>query len=92
MTTFLKLSLVVASLATVVGCGASSHATHITTTPNNALVAERDESSWTPPEEMALAIRESATSEGNEKTHAKSSYRPNRQDRPVRGAIHAATY
>jgi basic membrane lipoprotein Med (substrate-binding protein (PBP1-ABC) superfamily) len=94
MSRFLVLSLIAASLSTIVGCGASTRASH-TATPTNAIVAEsRDDASWTPPDELALSIRESAATEATERSSVKSSssFRPNRQDRPSRGAIRAATY
>jgi hypothetical protein len=82
MSRFLVLSFVVASLSAVVGCGASSHAPQ-------AAVPSRDESSWMPAEQVAVSFSE-AEAKAVEERAKTSSFRPNRQDRPVRGAIHAA--
>jgi hypothetical protein len=95
MSRILVLSVIVASLSTIVGCGASSHATRYTATPASGNVADsRDEACWSPPEE-GLQIREAKAPEGSTATtseNLKTSYRPNRQDRPASGAVHAATY
>lgn len=87
MSRILVLSLIVASLSTVVGCGARGGATKVTSAD-----AVRDDSSWTPPEEVAMSF--AAAPQATEKETAKTvSIRPNRgQDRPTRGAVHAATY
>jgi hypothetical protein len=70
MSRILVLSVIVASLSTIVGCGAPS-ATRHSATPATVNVADvRGEACWTPPEEVAM----------------------HRQDRPVVGAGHAATY
>ncbi|MDB4937950.1 MAG: hypothetical protein JWP87_4922 [Labilithrix sp.] len=96
MSRILVLSVIVASLSTIVGCGASSRATRYTATPASVNVAEvRDEACWSPPEE-GLQIREAKAPEGSSTTASseslKNSYRPNRQERPITGAVHAATY
>jgi hypothetical protein len=86
MSRIVFLSVVVASLSTIVGCGAhSSHATAMTA---------RDEASWTPPEEVAMKISDAKEPETQvpASENLKSSYRPNRQERPRAGAVHAATY
>jgi len=92
MSRFLVLSLVVASLSTVVGCGAS--ATRQSATPSTTIAC--DESAWTPPDEMAISIAAkpavAAAPSHDAEAKLKSSYRPNRNDRPTRGAVHAATY
>jgi hypothetical protein len=80
MSRFLVLSLVAASLSTIVGCGASSP---------QAVAPTRDESSWMPAEQVAVSFSE-AEAKAVEERAKTSSFRPNRQDRPVRGAIHAA--
>lgn len=95
MSRILVLSVIVASLSTIVGCGAS--ATRYTATPTSANVADvRDEACWTPPEEVAMHIQESVkepeAATASEKKRLEGSYRPNRQERPVTGAVHAATY
>lgn len=95
MSRILVLSVIVASLSTIVGCGAS--ATHHSATPASVNVADlRDEACWTPPEEVAMHIEESAKepelTNASVKARLEGSYRPNRQERPVSGAIHAATY
>ena len=96
MSRILVLSVIVASLSTIVGCGAS--ATRHSATPASVNVADvRDEACWTPPEEVAMHIQEStkepeAASASAEKARLEGSYRPNRQERPVAGAVHAATY
>lgn len=95
MSRILVLSVIVASLSTIVGCGAS--ATRHSATPATVNVAEaRDEACWTPPEEVAMHIqdttKEPAAASFAEKTRLEGSYRPNRQERPATGAVHAATY
>ena len=97
MSRILVLSvLVVASLSMVVGCGASAHATRSSIAPSSVNVAEvRDEACWSAPEEVAMQIHEAkapetATVATTERL--KGSYRPNRNDRPSSGAVHAATY
>jgi hypothetical protein len=96
MSRILVLSvLVVASLSTIVGCGASAH--HSSVAPSGVNVAEaRDEACWTAPEEVAMQIREAKAPEAAAapvvSEHLKGSYRPNRQERPATGAVHAATY
>ena len=95
MSRILVLSVIVASLSTIVGCGASA-ARH-SATPAAVNVADaRDEACWTPPEEVAMHIHETAKepdgASASEKIRLESSYRPNRQERPVAGAVHAATY
>jgi hypothetical protein len=77
------LSLVVASLSTIVGCGGGN--------AKSAADCARDEASWTAPEEVAMSFKGSAPS-GDKKEKAKVvSIQPNRGgDRPTRGAIHAA--
>jgi hypothetical protein len=82
MSRFLVLSFVAASLSTVVGCGASSHAAQ-------AVAPSRDESSWMPAEQVAVSFN-AVDSKAVEERAKTSSFRPNRQDRPVRGAVHAA--
>ena len=94
MSRILVLSIIVASLSTIVGCGASSSANRLSTTPSGVNVAEvRDEACWTPPGET-LSINDAkapaAATPAREKM--KSSYRPNREARPTSGAVHAATY
>ena len=98
MSRLIVLSVILASLSTIVGCGAS-RATQSSTTPASVNVAgARDEACWTPPDEMAVTIKESpkapesATPVAPEQVHLKNSYRPNRNDRPSAGAVHAATY
>lgn len=95
MSRILVLSLIVASVSTIVGCGTS--ATRHSATPASVNVADaRDEACWTPPEEVAMHIQESTkepeSGAASEKARLESSYRPNRQERPVAGAVHAATY
>ena len=94
MSRILFLSVIVASLSTIVGCGAS--ATQKPAMPASTNVADaRDEACWTAPEEVAMHIQENAKDPGtaaSEKVRLESSYRPNRQERPVTGAVHAATY
>jgi hypothetical protein len=96
MSRILVLSVIVASLSTVVGCGASAHGARSSVAPSAVNVAEvRDEACWTPPEEVAMQIREAKAPEAPSPValeRLKSSYRPNRQERPVTGAVHAATY
>jgi hypothetical protein len=95
MSRFLVLSVIVASLSTIVGCGASAHS-RSSVAPSGVNVAEaRDEACWSPPEEMAVQIREAKAPEAAAPItteRLKGSYRPNRQERPVTGAVHAATY
>ncbi len=94
MSRFLLLPVVIASLSTVVGCGAS---TRHSAAPSSVAVA-CDESAWTPPDELAVsfaapkATTAAVTPGQSEDAKMKSSYRPNRNDRPSRGAVHAATY
>lgn len=94
MSRILVLSVIVASLSTIVGCGAPARGTH-SATPASVNVADaRDEASWTPPEEMAMQIKDGPKTEtvAAERTRLEGSYRPNRNERPTAGAIHAATY
>lgn len=93
MSRFLLLSVVIASLSTIVGCGAS---TRHSAAPSSVAIA-CDESAWTPPDELAVSFAApkaaaAATPAQSEDAKMKSSYRPNRNDRPSRGAVHAATY
>jgi hypothetical protein len=95
MSRILVLSVIVASLSTIVGCGAS--ATRHSATPASVNVADvRDDACWTPPEEVAMHIQETTkepeAASVSEKARLEGSYRPNRQERPVAGAVHAATY
>jgi hypothetical protein len=85
MSRFLVVSVILASVSTIVGCGASTR---------SPVAPVRDEACWTAPEEVAMQIREEAKApEGAITTERlKSSYRPNRQERPSSGAVHAATY
>lgn len=91
----LLLSVAVASISMIVGCGAG--ATRHSATPSTTVAC--DESAWTPPDEMAISIATpknvvaatpAQVQAGDSKL--KGSYRPNRNDRPSRGAVHAATY
>jgi hypothetical protein len=96
MSRILVLSVIVASLSTIVGCGASAHRSSVA--PSSVNVADaRDEACWTAPEEVAMQINEAKAPEAAVATPAtserlKGSYRPNRQERPASGAVHAATY
>ena len=95
MSRILVLSVIVASLSTVVGCGA--RAARATASPASVTTADtRDEECWTPPSEIAMSISEAKAPEGASATEGqekmKGSYRPNRNDRPSAGAVHAATY
>jgi len=96
MSRILVLSVIVASLSTIVGCGASAHASRSSVAPSGVNVADvRDEACWQAPEEVAMQINEAKAPEAaaavtTEKL--KGSYRPNRQERPASGAVHAATY
>jgi hypothetical protein len=96
MSRILVLSVIVASLSTIVGCGASAHATRSTVAPSSVNVAEtRDEACWHAPEEVAMQINDAKAPEATTVAtteRLKSSYRPNRQERPSAGAVHAATY
>jgi hypothetical protein len=96
MSRFLVLSVIVASLSTIVGCGASAHSTRSSVAPSGVNVAEvRDEACWTAPEEVAMQIREAKAPEASASIaseNLKGSFRPNRQERPASGAVHAATY
>jgi len=89
MSRILVLSLVVASLSTIVGCGASTGATRIAASPAEATQDE----CWTPPGEVAMSFAQSkaAPTPTTDKA-AVGSYRPNRNDRPTTGAVHAAAY
>ena len=85
MSRILVLSVILGCVSTIVGCGASTR---------SSVTPVRDEACWTAPEEVAMQIREETRSpEGvASDEHLKCSYRPNRQERPVAGAIHAAAY
>jgi predicted small lipoprotein YifL len=87
MSRILVLSaVIVASLSTIVGCGASS--------ANRPAEAPRDEACWTPPGEIAMSFTESkeaATPAAAVETE-KQRMKPNRNERPTSGAVHAATY
>ena len=87
MSRILVLSVIVASLSTIVGCGASAHATRSSIAPSS-----RDEACWSAPEEVAMQINDSKAPEVVKTERLKTSYRPNRNDRPSAGAVHAATY
>jgi hypothetical protein len=95
MSRFLVLSVIVASLSTIVGCGASAHS-RSSVAPSGVNVAEvRDEACWSAPEEVAMQIREAKAPEASASImdeNLKGSFRPNRQERPASGAVHAATY
>jgi hypothetical protein len=96
MSRILVLSVLVASLSTIVGCGASSGSARGASTAGNVSVGaveERDESSWMPPEELALSISEAKEAPAPVKRRARGeAFRPNRESRPTSGAVHAATY
>jgi len=87
MSRILVLSaIVVASLSTIVGCGASSA---------RPAEAPRDEACWTPPGELAMSFPESKEGTPATTTVAeteKQRMKPNRNERPTSGAVHAATY
>lgn len=91
MSRILVLSVIVASLSTIVGCGASARSTRTTATPMN-VADSRDESAWAAPEEVAMSINDATPAATPARERLKESFRPNRQDRPTRGAVHAATY
>ena len=84
----LVLWTMIASLSAIVGCGARSGPANVPTAPTHD--EARDETSWTPPEEVAMSF--ASARESNEKEAAKMlSIRPNRgPDRPTHGAVHAA--
>jgi hypothetical protein len=95
MSRIVLLSVIVASLSTIVGCGASAHRSSVA--PSGVSVADiRDEACWSAPEEVAMQIREAKAPEAAAAPvtteRLKGSYRPNRQERPASGAVHAATY
>lgn len=95
MSRILVLSVIVASLSTIVGCGASAHASRSSVAPSGVNIADaRDEACWQAPEEVAMQINEAKAPEASPVTteKLKGSFRPNRQDRPASGAVHAATY
>jgi hypothetical protein len=91
MSRFLVLSVIVASLSTIVGCGAQRDAAVVMSAADSA----RDEASWTPPDQVAMSFEKSrqAVEKESESTtdSTTTSFRPNR-NRPKRGAVHAATY
>ena len=94
MSRILVLSVLVASLSTIVACGASGSATGPSATPASASVADaHDEASWTPPGEMSMTIADAKEAPPAPHRAAKGHpFRPNRNDRPTTGAVHAATY
>ena len=57
-----------------------------------------NEPCWTPPGEIAMSFKESpkapdpAAAAASNDEKMKGTYRPNRNDRPTAGAVHAATY
>ncbi|MBX3188235.1 MAG: hypothetical protein KF819_14530 [Labilithrix sp.] len=82
--------LVASSLSTVVGCGASAQQP---TVPSINVAESRDEASWTPPEAMEGMIKsEEVQAQEARAVRPNMSFRPNREERPARGAVHAATY
>ena len=87
MSRILVLSVIIASLSSIVGCGASAHATRSSIAPSS-----RDEACWSAPEEVAMQINDAKAPEVVTTERLKSSYRPNRNERPSSGAVHAATY
>lgn len=94
MSRILVLSVILASLSTVVGCGTSAGSARTSTTAASVNVDEsRDESSWNPPEEIAMSIKDAApVAAPPPRRPRKEPFRPNGGDRPARGAVHAATY
>lgn len=94
MSRIVVLSVILASLSTIVGCGASAGSARTSTTAASVNVAEsRDESSWNPPEEIAMSIKDSAPAAAPAPRRVrKEPFRPNGGERPSRGAVHAATY
>lgn len=92
MSRAIVLALVAACLSTVVGCGASQG--RHSATPAAAVAADtaRDDASWTSPEERELAVVETGAAHESLRSDAATSFRPNRNERPTRGAVHAATY
>lgn len=95
MSRFIVLSVVVASLSALVGCSASSNTTRHAATPAGVNVADvRDDASWAAPED-GFEIKEAQApriSPLRARERLEGSYRPNREERPARGAIHPATY
>jgi hypothetical protein len=85
MSRILLLSVVLASLSTVVGCAGSAR-------PALAPQAIADDPLWTPREEVAMTINASSEAPAPSTDNPRASYRPNRLERSTRGAIHAATY
>jgi hypothetical protein len=84
------IAFVAGLLSTVVGCGAT--ATRHSATPS-AAVAQRDDASWSSPEERELAVVETGSPPASTRGDVTSiSFRPNKNDRPTSGAVHAATY
>jgi hypothetical protein len=88
MSRILVLSIIFASVSTIVGCGASAVQAPVVC-----------DESWNPPGEFKMSIADSAKANAaavpNVQTQTermKSSMRPNGNDRPTRGAVHAATY
>lgn len=92
MSRFPAIVLALACLSTAAGCGAS--ATRHSAIPAAALVADttRSEASWRSPEEDELVVVETGPAREGARSETATSYRPNREARPTRGAVHAATY
>jgi hypothetical protein len=84
----LALSFIVAALSSFAGCAA-----------NRPAAAPVCDESWNPPGELKMSFRDSEKKPGTaapttetQTERMKTSYRPNANDRPTRGAVHAATY
>ncbi len=81
------LSVVIASLSTVVGCGA--HAPKQTATPTSAATYSALDCTPPPGGDMQFSFDDAPKAAARSNTAA-TSFRPNVQERPTRGAIHAA--
>lgn len=80
--------VVLLSLASLVGCGA--HPTHAAAPSTAAAGPSRDESMWSVPEETSIVSNGDESQRAVRSSQNAVSFRPNAQQRPTRGAIHAA--
>ena len=95
MSRIIVLALVVSSLSTIVGCGAST--TRHSATPAGATNVASDDP-WSPPGEFKMSFAETKKTTvavptvESQTERMTTSYRHNGNTRPTRGAVHAATY
>jgi hypothetical protein len=92
MIRFTSLALFLVTLASLTGCAASSRHSKQTASPTSNVASDtvRDESMWSPPEETTIVSTGAEKPATSERSENATSFRPNTQRRPTRGAVHAA--